>query len=166
MAVDDPARLHGRVDRRRADEAEAGGLQPPRQLFAVCPVAVLPHELVERRPRLAQGERRPRVGDRGLDLAAVADDPGVAEQPLDVALAEARDPFGIEAREGMSERLALAENRDPREARLEPLEAQALVEATLVAHRAPPLLVVVGDVRRIARRPAADRFGHGKANCR
>ena len=45
------------------------------------------------------------------------------------------------------ERLALAEDSDPRQTRLKPLEAQTLVEAALVAHRAPPLLVVVGDVR-------------------
>src|SRR6476619_4093577 len=89
MAVDDPASLHGRVDRRRADETEAGGLQPPRQLLAVRPVAVLPHDLVERRPRLAERERRPRVGDRSLDLAAGPDDPSVAEQPRDLGRAEA-----------------------------------------------------------------------------
>src|SRR6476620_6150731 len=105
MAVDDPASLHRRVDRRRADEAEAGGLQPPRQLLAVRPVAVLPHELVERCPRLAQRERRSGVGDRRFDLAAMANDPRVPEQPLDVALAEARDPLGIEAGEATPERL-------------------------------------------------------------
>src|SRR5438034_1774593 len=119
VAVHDPAGLHGRVDGRRADEPEAGGLQPPRQLLPVRPVAVLPHELVERRPGLAQRERRPRVRDRGLDLAAMPDDPRVGEQTLDVALAEARDLLGIEAGEGAPECLALAQDRDPREAGLE-----------------------------------------------
>src|SRR6476646_12049102 len=109
MAVDDPASLHGRVDRRRDDETEARGLQPPRQLLAVRPVAVLPHELVERHPCLPQRKRRPGVGDRSLDLAAVADDPRVAEQPRDVALAEACDALRIEAGEAAPERLALAE---------------------------------------------------------
>src|SRR6476620_1987813 len=90
----------------------------------------------------------------------MADDPRIAEQPLDVALAEARDALGIEAGEATPERLALAEDGDPGESRLEPLEAQALVEAALVAHRPPPLVVVVGDVLRVGRRPAADRFGH------
>ena len=159
MAVDDPAGLHGRVDRRRADEAEADSLQPPRQLLAVRPVAVLPHELVERRAGLAQRERCLRVRDRRLDLAAMADDPGVAEEPLDVAVAEARDALGIEAAEATAERLALAQDRDPGEPRLEALEAQPLVEAALVAYRPPPLLVVVRDVRRVGRRPAADRLG-------
>ena len=54
---------------------------------------------------------------------------------------------GSKPAKAAAERLALAEDRDPREARLEPLEAETLVEAALVAHRAPPLLVVVGDVR-------------------
>src|SRR4029453_16453722 len=146
--------------RRRADEAEPGGLQSPRQLLAVLPIPVLPHELVERRSSLAQRDCGAGVGNRGLDLAAVPDDPRVAEQPLDVTLAEARDPFGIEAREGMPERLALAEDSDPREPRLKSLEAEALVETALVAHQPPPLLVVVGDIHGIARRPAADRFRH------
>src|SRR5262249_12388312 len=119
---------------------------------------VLPQDRVKRRPRVTQRERRPGVGDGGLDLAAVADDPGIAEQSLDVALVEASDALGIEAGKGAAERLALAENRDPGEPRLESLEAQALVETALVAHRPPPLLVVVGDVERVARGPAADRF--------
>src|SRR5207248_8477461 len=100
------------------------------------------------------------VGDRGLDLAAVADDPGVGEQPLDVGLAKARDALGIEPSKPMAESLALAQDRDPRETRLEPLETEALVQPALVAHRASPLLVVVGDVERIPRRPAADLLGH------
>src|SRR5215212_2084956 len=57
VIVDDAARLHGRVDRRRADEAEAGLSQalreldgtrrlrdPLRRRWAVA--TVLPHELV------------------------------------------------------------------------------------------------------------------------
>jgi len=45
-----------------------------------------------------------RVGDGGFDLAAVAHDAGVAEQPLDVALAESRDARGIESAERAAER--------------------------------------------------------------
>src|SRR5581483_2463475 len=74
-----------------------------------------------------------------------------------VALAEARDRLRLEVREPAAEALALAQDRQPREAGLEALEAEPLVEAALVRHRPAPLLVVVGDVQRVGRRPAALR---------
>ena len=102
VVVDDPHRLHRRVHGRRADEAEARLAEALRQLDGLrrlrepllrdrAVAAVLPDQLVQRR-RLAQRDRRARVRDRRLDLAAVADDPGVAEQPLDVALVERPRP--------------------------------------------------------------------------
>src|SRR5581483_12465011 len=118
--------------------AEARRFQPLRQIVRVARVAVLPHELVQRCAGVAQCEDALRVRDRRLDLAAVADDACVAEQPLDVALAEARDLLRNEVRERRAERLALAQDRDPREAGLEALEAEALVQAALVAHGAAP----------------------------
>src|SRR4051812_33145575 len=92
-----------------------------------------PEELVQRHV-VAERERRARVRDRGLDLAAVADDRRVAEETLHVALAEPRDALRIEAFEGGAEPVALAQDRDPRQTRLEPLEAEPLVEAALVEH--------------------------------
>jgi hypothetical protein len=46
----------------------------------------------------------------------VADDRGVAEQPLDVLLAEPRDLGEVEAGKGAPEPLPLAQDRQPREA--------------------------------------------------
>ena len=85
----------------------------------------------------------------------MADDARVPKQPLDVALAEARDRFGIEAGEGGAEVLALAQDRQPRQPGLEALEAQPLEQAALVGDGPSPLLVVVGDVGRV-RLPAAN----------
>jgi hypothetical protein len=85
----------------------------------------------------------------------MADDARVAEQPLDVTVAEACDRIGIEVRERVPEVLALAQDRQPRETGLEPLEAEPLVEAALVPHRPAPFLVVVRDVELVGRRPAA-----------
>src|SRR5436309_236233 len=99
VVVDDPACLHRRVRSRRADETEACRLQALRQLLRVRRVAVLPHQLLERRSCATQGEYAVRVRDRSLDLAAVPDDARVAEQALDVMLAEARDGVGVEAGE-------------------------------------------------------------------
>ena len=50
---------------------------------------------------------------------------------------------------------------EPREPRLEALEAEPLEQAALVANRPAPLLVVVGVVRRVRARPAADDGSHG-----
>src|SRR5436190_3024806 len=146
VVVDDPARLHRRVDRRRPDETKPGlaqafrqldrpgGLRGPRRRRRpVGPVA--PDELRQRRLRLPQRDSRPRVRDRRLDLAAMADDARVLEQALDVRLAEAGDGLGVEPCERGPEALALAEDRQPREAGLEALEAKPLEQAALVADR-------------------------------
>ena len=111
---------------------------------------------MERVARLAQRQRRAGICDRRLDLAAVAHDRVVEEQALDVVFRELRDHLGIEARERAPEGLALAQDRQPRQAGLEALEAEPLVDAALVAHRPAPLVVVVGGVERVAPAEAAN----------
>ena len=54
-------------------------------------------------PCVAQGDGGAGVGDRGVDLAAVAHDAGVGHQALDVAVVEGRDRVGVEAGEGGAE---------------------------------------------------------------
>src|SRR4029079_2482496 len=78
-----------------------------------------------------------------FDLAAVADDRRVAEKPLDVALPEAGDLVEVEAGEGAAERIALAQDREPGEPRLEPLERDLLEQPHVVGDGQPPLVVVV-----------------------
>src|SRR5579862_2050374 len=137
MVVDDAAGLHRRVDGRRADEAEAGGLQALRKLARVrrlriplcrcrTVTAVLPHQLLERRALLAQRQDPARVRDRRFDLSAMAHDPRIPEQPLDVALLEARHDVWIEVPERTAEVLPFAQDRQPRETGLEAFEAQPL----------------------------------------
>jgi hypothetical protein len=174
MVVDDAARLHRRVDGRRPDEAEARALERRREGLGLgrrgVPVGVArrwvvalrgvrPDQLRERR-RVTQRDRRARVRDRRLDLPAVADDRRVREQPLDVALSEPGDAIRVEALEGGAKRLALAQDRQPGEPRLEAFEAEPLVQPALVANRSAPLLVVVGVVGRVGGLPAADDGGY------
>jgi hypothetical protein len=118
---------------------------------------VAPEQLGQRLG-LAQRDRRAGVRDRRFNLAAVPDDRGIRHQTLDVALAERGNAVGVEALEGRPEALALAQDRQPAEAGLEPLEAEPLVEPALVADGAAPLLVVVGEIERVGRLPAADQF--------
>ena len=96
-----------------------------------------------------------RALDRGLDLRVGADDAFVLHQPLDVALAVARDLLGIEIVEGFAEVLALAQDRDPGEPRLKPVEDQLFVERARIVFRHAPFFVVIGDVERVLAGPGA-----------
>src|SRR5689334_21391674 len=169
MLVDQAARLHQRVQRRRADEPESAALQLLRERDGFggrnahlrerlwrrrLRRAVGPEELRQIRSALTERDRRAGVRDRGLDLAPMADDRRVAQQALDVARAEPGQAVGFEARERLAKRLALAEDGQPRETGLEPLEAVLLQQPALLRHRPAPLLVVVVDVERIGHRPA------------
>ena len=165
VVVDQPGRLHERVAGGRADEAEAAPLQllahrrrlgglrrdladRAKRVHARLAVDERPEQLAERH---VERERRPGVPDHGLDLAAVADDAGVAEQPLDVAFAEAGDRLDVPAGERGAVALALVQDRRPGEPGLRALEVQQLEELSLVPFGNAPFLVVVGDVERIVR---------------
>ena len=117
-----------------------------------------PHERGEVALRVvAQPERGPGVGDRREHLGAVAHDPGIRHQALDVGLAVPGHDLRVEAVEGQPERRALAQDRGPGQARLERLEREPLEQAALVAHRHAPLGVVVLAQHRVDRCP--DRAG-------
>jgi hypothetical protein len=90
-----------------------------------------------------QREGGPGVGDRRGDLRAVADDPGVSHEALDVAVVERGDGLRVEAGERLAEGRSLAQDRRPGQPRLEGLEGQPLEHPAFVAHRHPPLGVVV-----------------------
>ena len=171
VIVDDPARLHGGIEGGRTDEAESrhaqgfcecGGLGnlgrdlAERSRRGPRRGRVGPKDLVQRRAPLPQEQRRPRIPDRRLDLPAMPDDRCVGQQPFDVPLVEPRDRLRVEAGEAGPEALALAKDRQPREPRLEALEAKPLVDATFVADRPPPLVVVVGRVEGVALAEAAE----------
>jgi len=87
---------------------------------------VLPDELVEGSSFVAECECPARIRDRSLDLAAMADDPCVLQQACDVSVAELGHRFGIEPGEGRAEVLSFAQDRQPRKAGLEALEATAV----------------------------------------
>ena len=101
----------------------------------------------ERRPVALERQDRPGVVDRRLDLRAVAHDPGVEHQPVDVVGAEGRHRLRLEPRERRPVPVALPQDRRPREARLGALERQHLEQVPSIARRQPPLLVVVARGR-------------------
>ena len=97
-----------------------------------------------------EGEGRLRVGDGGPDLRAVAHDPGVGHQALDVRVVEAGHKVGIEAPEGGAIAGPLAQDGRPGQPGLRAFEGEHLEQMPLVARRDAPLLVVVGEVEGIA----------------
>ena len=73
-------------------------------------------------------------------------------------VAEPRDPLEVEAGERLPEVVALPQDRQPGEARLEPLEHELLEQAAVVVDREAPLGVVVGLV--LGRRRAPEAAGN------
>jgi len=151
-----PTCANPRALRARARASDSGGDVRQVLRFGGGGGAETPQERGEPAD-LAEVAGRGGVADRRLDLAAVADDPRVCQEPLHVGLTEIGDRVGIEPRERPAERLALAQDRRPRQPRLERLEAEALEQSALVADRHTPLGVVVVAQHRLLRRPPWSR---------
>ena len=104
---------------------------------------------------LLDDEPGARAGNRRLDLGAVAHDAGVEHQRLDLRLVEAGDHRRIEAREGLTEVLALAQDGDPGQPRLEAVENEFFEQRPVVEFRHAPFRVVVRDIEGIGAGPPA-----------
>jgi hypothetical protein len=76
-------------------------------------------------------------------------------------------PASLEVFECAPERLALAQDRQPRQARLEAFEAQLLEQPAVVPDRKAPLAVVIVDVLGCGDAPEAARLavGTGRETC-
>src|SRR5262249_29048465 len=79
----------------------------------------------------------------------------VFQQACHLPLPIARDLLGIEIVERGAERLALTQDRDPGKSGLETFEHEFLEQHTGVGFRHAPLVVVIGDVKRVRSRPRA-----------
>ncbi len=123
-----------------------------------------PDELGEILARLAHREIRPRIADRRLDLGSRPHYPRIAEQPRHILFAEPRDHLGIEPLESLPKRVALAQDSDPGEPRLEPVEHQLLPQRPAVTLWHAPFLVMIGAHLRIVAGPGAALEGH--SHCR
>jgi hypothetical protein len=91
----------------------------------------------------------------------MAHDPRVGEEARHVARSEARDLHDVEACEAAPECVALPEDREPGEARLEALQADLLEQAHIVRGGKAPLLVMVGEVLRSGGAPEAAELSVG-----
>ena len=66
-------------------------------------------------------------------LALAPDDPRIVHEAINVTLGEARDQFGVEACERLSECLALSQHDDPRQAGLKALQHQHFPQSARIA---------------------------------
>src|SRR5262249_23717288 len=85
--------------------------------------------------------------DGGFDLQAIADDPRIGEQCLNLLRTVPGNQGGIKLVEGFSITGALLQDRFPTEAGLGTLQHQELEEATVVVDRHTPFGVVVLDIQ-------------------
>jgi hypothetical protein len=90
-----------------------------------------------------------------IDLGAVADDAGVRHQAGGVPRTESRHDRRVEIAKRGAEVLALAEDRQPAQARHEAFEDQLLEQAPVLYHGPAPLAVVIAPVKVIRVPPPA-----------
>ena len=163
VVVDEPGRLHERVHGRRADEAEAAPLAAPSRARSTPPSRPAARRSAIGRRAVRGGaklqtsserppvelERRDRVADRRLDLAAMADDPRVARAAARRRARRTRRP---------------ARSRTPRTPRGTP-RACAGSSATRARPGTPPARAArTARRRRAARSPTRRRGRRGRAD--
>jgi hypothetical protein len=163
VIVDHAGRLHQGVADSRADEFESAlnevaahgvGFRCARRDLSHSPPTILfrfaadkaPQVTVETAELFPNREKGVRILDRRRNLQSVAHDPGVAEQPFQIARAVAHDRFRAKTVERFTVVLAFIENRRPAQTGLRALEDQKLEELSVVMDRHAPFLIVVGDV--------------------
>lgn len=174
VVVDQPHGLHERIDNRGPHEGPAPLLEvlrkgqslrargqarkkglrdPMRPLVRLRPPAP---EVTGKRPKLAPKlQGAPCVLNRRLDLGPISHDARVPQERFGVTRRERSDRPDVEVMEGGSKGLPLAEDGDPGEPRLKPLEAELLEESGVGGHGEAPLAVVVAPVEVVVARPPA-----------
>src|SRR2546425_11480118 len=176
VVVHHAGRLHMRVADRGADELEAALLQVLGQGvglrrrrphgFSSHPIGVAqrpvareaPDVPVEAAKLFLDLQEASRVGDGRFDLQAIPDDTLISHQACNVRLAESRHFPSIEVLERLPEVVALAQDDNPAQPRLEALQGQHLEDLPIVMDRHAPFLVVILTVQRILSAPPAPRL--------
>lgn len=127
--------LHQRITDGRPDKGEAGLFQPlthrfglwgnRRDFAAILEMIDFRHPADERPEEFHRVfQRHPGLGvaPGGSEFQAVADDPGIEHQLVDLCIAHLRHALHIEAEQNLAITLALLQDGDPGQAGLEPFE--------------------------------------------
>src|SRR5258708_39549789 len=89
------------------------------------------------------------VLDRGGDLQAVPDDPGIGGERVDPSRGGSRDLLRLEVAERATVALALVEDDRPTESRLRGFQNQELEMCAIVVRRHTPFAIVVLASQRL-----------------
>ena len=132
--------------------------------MAQCPVTgETPDVLIKAAELFLHLEKTPRVGDGAFDFQAIADNTLIFHQARDIRVIESGDLTRIEVLERLAKVIALSQDGNPAQPRLEALQDQHLEYLSIVMDRKPPLLIVIFTVERILSTPPAPRpTGNGQ----
>lgn len=170
MVVYETDGLEMGIDGRGADEGKAPGLEvgahvvrelgrsgnvldAARGAYHGGTINKTPEVGVEAPEFLLHGEEGLGVGDRRLDLSAIADDGGIGAEALDPRRRKARHLRGVESGKGLSIGLSPPEDRDPGQAGLLGFKEEELEMPPLVMDWPAPFPVVVVQIERIVATP-------------
>ncbi len=172
MLIHHADRLHEGVTDRGADETEAVALQGPAHDIAVTrgardfarPQRPPPQDLAvgespyiggESARPVGNLEKRLGIADESLDFQAIPDDSSVEQQAMELTRAIVGDFFRIEIVECSPVIFPLAQDGEPTESCLGALQTKHFEQASILADRNTPFLIVVRDVQRIRGAPSA-----------
>src|SRR6266436_6763133 len=144
----DPTKLNPRRFRSRlnaSDSRVVGGdlTHGFPTILSRATVDELPAICVEAAKLPLHRQKRSSVLDRGGDLQAVPDDPGIGGQLVDPNRGVPRDLLRIEVAERATVALALVEDDRPTESRLCGFQNQELEMCAIVMRRHPPFAIVI-----------------------
>src|SRR5579871_69552 len=167
VIVHNPRRLHPRIHNNRPNKFESPLLQRLRHLLRKRSLrrnnashvldrlttrqspdklrkilAIIPHLQINASP-----------ANRSLNLRPGPNNPRILQQPFHFPLTHPSHGLRIELMKRLTKRVTLAQNCDPRQPRLEPLQHEHLPQSAAVMLRDSPLLVVVRLHQRIILRP-------------
>ncbi len=139
MVHDHARSLHQCITNGRADEGEAGlfqafahfhgGRRHGRHLGSI--LEMIDHRLAtderpEKRHRILQRQPGLGIAPGCVEFEAIADDPRIEHQLIDLGVAHLRHALDVEAEQYLAITLAFTQYRDPGQAGLEPFEQKQL----------------------------------------
>jgi hypothetical protein len=95
------------------------------------------------------------ISNRRLDLAAVADNARVRQQAQHVFLAPCGDDIRVKPLKSAAKILSLAQDGNPAQARLKPIQNKLFPERATVIFGHAPIGIMIGLIERIHSNPAA-----------
>jgi len=115
----------------------------------------LPHPGGERTVPLLDLQKGPGIGYGSRNFTAISNDAGIFQKFRLILFREGCHLERVEVTEGFTVGLPLPKNGDPAQPRLGPFEKKKFEKLGIFPHGNPPLLIVIGHVKRIFSGPAA-----------